>query len=176
MDPGYRHGAKLAPYLRSSGVFKCPGDKSSVQFSGRVLSRVRSISINCYMNGLETVGVNAFWQSDDFTTFRKQDDLSRATPALMFVLIDEREDSINDGYFASDLQNQLGRFTLVDFPASYHNRSANFTFADGHAESRRWTDPRTTPPLERGDLLQLNIPSLDNADVRWLQERSSVPR
>jgi prepilin-type N-terminal cleavage/methylation domain-containing protein/prepilin-type processing-associated H-X9-DG protein len=89
---------------------------------------------------------------------------------------DEREDSINDGYFASDLRNQLARFTMVDFPASYHHRTANLTFADGHAESHRWTDPRTTPPLSRGVLLQLNIPSADNPDLRWLQERTSVVR
>ena len=128
------------------------------------------------MNGLETIGVNAFWQSDDYITFRKQEDLHRASPALMFVFVDEREDSINDGYFASDLRNQQGLFTMVDFPASYHNRAANFTFADGHAESHRWTDPRTTPPLRRGVLLQLNIPSVDNPDLRWLQERTSVLR
>jgi len=176
MDPGYRHGAKLAPYLRTSGVFKCPGDKSLIPFGGQTLPRVRSISANCYMNGLETIGVNAFWQSDDYITFRKQEDLHRASPALMFVFVDEREDSINDGYFASDLRNQQGLFTMVDFPASYHNRAANMTFADGHAASRRWTDPRTTPPLQRGVLLQLNIPSADNPDLRWLQERTSVLR
>jgi prepilin-type N-terminal cleavage/methylation domain-containing protein/prepilin-type processing-associated H-X9-DG protein len=176
MDPGYRHGAKLAPYLRTSGVFKCPGDKSSVRISGQLLPRVRTMSINCYMNGLETVGVNAFWQSDSFITFRKQEDLNRVSSALMFVFVDEREDSINDGYFASDLQNQLGHYTMVDFPGSYHNRAANFTFADGHAESHRWTDPRTTPPLHAGNLLRLNVPSPDNPDLRWLQERISVPR
>lgn len=176
MDPGYRHGAKLAPYLRTSGVFKCPGDKSSVNYGGQLLPRVRSLSANCYMNGLETVGVNAFWQSDDYITFRKQEDLQRADPARMFVFIDEREDSINDGYFASDLRNQQALFTMVDFPASYHHRAANLTFADGHAESHRWTDPRTTPPLRRAVLLPLNVPSVDNADLRWLQERTSVAR
>ncbi len=175
MDPGYRHGAKLAPYLRASGVFRCPADKSRVRILGQILPRVRSMSINCYMNGLETVGVNAFWQSDAFLTFRKQEDLSLAPPALMFVFIDEREDSINDGYFASDLRNQKGRFTMVDFPASYHKRSANLTFADGHAESHRWSDPRSTPSLFPGNLLQLNIASPENTDLQWLQERIAVP-
>jgi prepilin-type N-terminal cleavage/methylation domain-containing protein/prepilin-type processing-associated H-X9-DG protein len=175
MDPGYRHGAKLAPYLRTSGVFRCPADKSHVRISGQIMPRVRTVSVNCYMNGLEVIGVNAFWQADTFITFRKQENLNRAPPSLMFVFVDEREDSINDGYFASDLRNQLGRFTMVDFPASYHNRSANFTFADGHAESHRWTDPRTTPRLRSGDLLKLNVPAPDNPDLQWLQDRISVP-
>ena len=65
----------------------------------------------------------------------------------MFVFLDEREDSINDGYFASDLENQRGQQTLVDFPGSYHHGTANLTFADGHAESQRWRDPQTNPPL-----------------------------
>jgi prepilin-type N-terminal cleavage/methylation domain-containing protein/prepilin-type processing-associated H-X9-DG protein len=176
MDPGYRHGAKLAPYLRTSAVFKCPSDKSSARISDRMLPRVRTMSVNCYMNGLETVGVNAFWQSDLFVTFRKQEDLNLASPSMMFVFIDEREDSINDGYFASDLRNQLGLYTMVDFPGSYHNRAANLTFSDGHAESHRWSDPRTSPPLRPGHLLDLNVPSPENADLRWLQERISVAR
>jgi prepilin-type processing-associated H-X9-DG protein len=176
MDPGYRHGAKLAPYLRTSAVFKCPADKSSVRIADQLFPRVRTMSINCYMNGLETIGVNAFWQSDLFVTFRKQEDLNQASTSKMFVFIDEREDSINDGYFASDLENQLGQYTMVDFPGSYHNRAANLTFADGHAESHRWTDPETFPPLRPGNLLRLNVPSPDNPDLRWLQERISLPR
>jgi prepilin-type processing-associated H-X9-DG protein len=87
------------------------------------------------------------------------------------VFVDEREDSINDGYFAMDLDNELGLHTIVDFPGSYHNEAANFTFADGHAEGHRWRDPRTRPPLVRGELLKLNVASPGNADAAWLQER-----
>jgi prepilin-type N-terminal cleavage/methylation domain-containing protein/prepilin-type processing-associated H-X9-DG protein len=176
MDPGYRHGAKLAPYLRTAGVFKCPSDRSVVTLNGAVLERVRSMAMNCYVNGLEIVGRNAFWQSDAFVTFRTESDLNLAPPSSTFVFIDEREDSINDGYFASDLENQRGHFTLVDFPASYHRNAANLTFVDGHAESRRWIDPRTSPPLLRNRLLRLNVPMVDNPDILWLQERTSVLR
>jgi prepilin-type processing-associated H-X9-DG protein len=74
------------------------------------------------------------------------------------------------------LDNKLGHQTLVDFPAAYHHRAANLTFADGHAESRRWHDPRTTPRLVRGQLLRLNVSTPNNLDALWLQERTSVRR
>jgi hypothetical protein len=46
-------------------------------------------------------------------------------------------------------------------------------FADGHAEIKRWMDPRTTPPLKRNSLIPLNVASPNNPDVAWLQERST---
>jgi prepilin-type N-terminal cleavage/methylation domain-containing protein/prepilin-type processing-associated H-X9-DG protein len=176
MDPNYRYGARLAPYLLSAQVYRCPSDRSFIVNEGRREDRVRTVSINCYMNGLEVLGVNAFWQSDAYRTFRKAGDINVTSPSFMFVFLDEREDSINDGYFASDLENKRGQQTLVDFPASYHHGAANFTFADGHAESRRWRDRQTTPPLVRGELLRLNVATPDNPDAVWLQERTSVLR
>jgi prepilin-type processing-associated H-X9-DG protein len=61
----------------------------------------------------------------------------------------------------------------VDYPASYHNGAAGLNFADGHSEIKRWLDHRTTPVLRRGQLLQLNVPSPNNRDMIWLQERST---
>ena len=49
-----------------------------------------------------------------------------------------------------------------------------FRSADGHAEVRKWLDPRTTPTLVKGQPLPLGIKSPNNPDVLWMQERSSV--
>ncbi len=174
MDPAFYHGARLAPYLLSPAVYKCPSDRSRVLTATGRVDRVRTASMNCYMNGLEVLGQNAYWQSDAFVTFRTAADLNRGSPSALFVFVDEREDSINDGYFAGDLENSQGIHTLVDFPGSYHNQSANLTFADGHAESHRWRDPQTRPPLVRGELMRLNVLTPSNPDAAWLQERTSV--
>ena len=43
-----------------------------------------------------------------------------------FVFIDEREDSINDGYFVTDMagySDKPNQWKIVDYPASYHNRA-----------------------------------------------------
>ena len=99
---------------------------------------------------------------------------------MTFVFLDMREDSINTGGFGlgmngfPDQPAQLGWGT--DWPASYHHRAGGFSFADGHAEIRRWTDPRTMPPLIKGDnalFKQGWTPSPGNEDVMWLQERAT---
>jgi prepilin-type processing-associated H-X9-DG protein len=96
---------------------------------------------------------------------------------MCWVFLDEREDGINDGWFAVDMTGydpiNPRSYQLVDFPASYHNRAAGFGFADGHAEIRVWKDPRTYPPLHFGQNLNLGQSTPNNPDVAWLQERSS---
>ena len=91
--------------------------------------------------------------------------------------MDEREDSINDGWFAVDMGGydpiSPKSYTIVDYPASYHNRAGGFTFADGHAEIRKWQDGRTTPNLKKGVPLSLGQASPNNPDVAWMQERTS---
>lgn len=94
-------------------------------------------------------------------------------------LIDEREDSINDGHFAVDMAgypNQPQSIMLVNYPASYHNKAGGLSFADGHAEIRMWIDPRTTPVLRPGQGIPLDVSSSGNRDLIWMQERSSAPR
>jgi prepilin-type processing-associated H-X9-DG protein len=92
---------------------------------------------------------------------------------MAWVLIDEREDSINDGLFQTDLKGRGASARIVDYPASYHGNAAGILFADGHAEIKKWRDPRTTPPLTPGVLIPLNVASPNNPDVAWIQERSS---
>lgn len=63
-----------------------------------------------------------------------------------------------------------------DFPAGYHNRVGGYSFADGHAEIKRWMDRRTVPPIFKGVSLfnsQEFTPSPRNPDIGWLQERST---
>ncbi|MBT5480049.1 MAG: hypothetical protein HOK45_13370, partial [Verrucomicrobia bacterium] len=64
---------------------------------------------------------------------------------------------------------------LVNTPASYHNKAATLSFADGHSEIKVWQDPRTFPPMSKKDR-PLNIASPSNRDVLWLQERSTRMR
>ena len=67
---------------------------------------------------------------------------------------------------------QPNLWRIVDFPGSYHNRAGTFSFADGHAENKKWLDERTAPPLSKQDRA-LDVASPGNKDVLWLQERST---
>ena len=78
-------------------------------------------------------------------TYTKESDLTDPVRPHI-LLLDEREDSINDGYFVVDMvgfPENGGSYKIVDYPASYHNGASTFAFADGHADIHRWTDAST---------------------------------
>jgi len=162
--------AQVGPYLKTAGVYRCPADKSIAKFGSQMLPRVRSVSANMWMNYIGSIAVG----QDTYRIFKKTSDLGTLGAANAWVYLDEREDSINDGLFQTDLKSRGAAAMIVDYPASYHNQAAGFSFADGHAEIKRWLDPRTCPVLKRGQDLDLNVRSPNNPDVQWLQERSSV--
>ena len=128
--------------------------------------------------------MNAWFDSSDvagfgpagFRIYKKLSDVVDPGPSMTWVFLDEREDSINDGEFVvgmSGYPDQPQLWRIVDFPASYHGRAGGLSFADGHAEIRKWRDERTMPVLKQGQLLPLNILSANNQDVLWLMDRTT---
>jgi prepilin-type processing-associated H-X9-DG protein len=136
-----------------------------------VRDRVRTISMNCWLSeGRLSV-------SPGYRVYKKTGDLTLPGPTETWVFMDEREDSIDDGYFAVDMTGYPDAprtINWVIYPASYHGQSAGLAFADGHSELRHWRDPRTMPPLIPGRRMPLNISSPNNEDLTWLQSHSSV--
>ncbi len=179
----------LAPYIgHSYGLFKCPADKSSVKVTagehrGERLPRVRSVSMNSWVGGnLEDVTANAlsWWQQGaaKMVLYLKLTDMADPGPSQTFVLLDEREDSINDGFWVLSMDGypNFAATKIIDYPASYHNRAAGLSFADGHSEIHKWVDPRTTPALQANGTIPLNVSSPNNRDMQWLQERCTRSR
>lgn len=161
--------SQLGSYLQTAAVYKCPSDRSVVEIRGRSQARVRSVSMNCWMNYTGSAQIG----QDRFRVFRKQSDLTDPSPDQAMVFLDERADSINDGMFQTNLKDRRHKSKLVDYPASAHNGGAGIWFADGHAQTKRWLDQRTIPAIRTGRLIQLDVPSPDNPDVAWLQEHAS---
>lgn len=164
----------ISEYIgRNSKVFKCPGDLSSVTVNGVTQPRIRSASMNSYMGENRTY-------TTGFRKFMKTSQITVPSPSKAWVITDEREDSINDAWFAVDMggfdkQNPDPQaYGLADFPASYHNGAGSFSFADGHSEVKKWGDPRTNPQLRKGNTLSMTtLPMPNNPDVQWLQERTT---
>lgn len=165
----------LMPYAGNSfAIFKCPSDKSTVVTPEGRLPRVRSMAMNNWVGGNE--GKYGGWSGPEWRVYNKLSDMKDPGPSHTWVLLDEREDSINDAFWVVDMTgypNNGRSLKMVDYPASYHNNAGTFSFADGHSEVHRWVDPRTSPKLETGALIPLNVPSPGNPDVTWLQERST---
>jgi prepilin-type processing-associated H-X9-DG protein/prepilin-type N-terminal cleavage/methylation domain-containing protein len=158
--------AQFAHYIREPAVYKCPADRSVAPAGG---GPPRARSRTMAMNGW--IGVGATPGTDDTQEYQVPRKLQEIrSPALTWTLLDEREDSIDDGAFM--VSHETGRGArLLDYPASYHQGAANFVFADGHAEARKWRDPRTRPALVRGEELKA-VSCANNPDVSWLQKGS----
>ena len=158
VGPQYVEFGSIGGYTQNPDVYRCPGDKSG---------RTRSMSMNAYMNG------TGAWNDSNYVTFRKSGEIQ--SPSQTWVFIDEREDSINDGYFAVEM---AGRYLIIDYPASYHNGSGVLTFADGHAEQHHWLEPTTAPSMQPGEHLSV-VPKFtlsDDRDMKWLSERTTMKR
>jgi prepilin-type N-terminal cleavage/methylation domain-containing protein/prepilin-type processing-associated H-X9-DG protein len=156
---------------KNAKVWKCPADQSTVKNNGVTYPRVRSISMNSWFNSTDT-----HWFGEGFRIYHKSSDLVEPGPARTFVLVDEREDSINDGELCVGMfgyPDQPQDWKLVDYPASYHNGAAGLSFADGHAEIKKWIDPRTRPPVKTATDLPLNTSSSKNPDAFWLMYHST---
>ena len=157
----------------SAGIWKCPADYTTA-FHGRekkTVPRIRSMSMNNWVGGPAWGNSGPGWR-----VYRTSSAMNDPGPSMTWVFMDEREDSINDGYFVVDMAgypNNTNAIKIVDYPASYHNRSGGLSFADGHSEIRKWKDARTIPVLRKGQNMPLDVPSRGNVDVMWMQERST---
>ncbi len=173
----------LYQYAKAPAIWKCPSDKSTVVVSSGRQSgskgRIRSMSINNFVGGQtpDYVTVVAGHYEEEVTLFTKISSIRR--PSSTWVLLDEREDSINDSVFIvgmSGIANpDYTSFTIVDYPAAYHGNAGGFSFADGHSEIKKWNDSRTAPQLKKGEFLDFNVASPNNPDVKWMRERTSEP-
>ena len=55
----------------------------------------------------------------------------------------------------------------MDKPGVSHKKGSNFAFADGHAETHQWLDPRTITAPRDPKVLP------GNRDLVWLQRHST---
>ena len=160
----YAQFGSIGPYSKNPGLYRCPGDKSLSEG----VPRVRSISMNSWVG----FGTRDWLQPPSPPNYKlnfKMSDLVNPGPSDTWVFIDEREDSINDGWFAVDMVNSV----MVDFPASYHNHAAGVAFADGHAQVRKWVDPRTNPPLNPGTPVLKSQFCPNSPDMKWFHDHTT---
>jgi prepilin-type N-terminal cleavage/methylation domain-containing protein len=168
----------LWPYCgKSIGVWHCPADPSyGINPQKQSLPRVRSYSMSNWVGGNGDDpgnGYRGYWGLDaNFEVFRKFSDMGQPGPAQTWVLLDERQDSINDGYFVVEMDGWTGSPNgseeIVDFPASYHVNAGGFAFADGHSEIHQWRDPKILHPA----VIDVT-PDPYSQDVFWMQYHST---
>jgi prepilin-type N-terminal cleavage/methylation domain-containing protein len=158
---------KLFQYNRCVSIYRCPADQG-VTIDGKVVPTLRSYSMNCFMGARDPRIGPVPKSAVDFVPFYAKDsDLPH--PDQLWVLLDEDERSINDGYFVTDPTGGV----WMDFPAMSvhrHNYSYTLAFADGHSSIWRFNDPRT---------YQVNLNRTEqpgNADLARLARATATPK
>ena len=153
--------AAFADYLKSPLVYKCPGDKSFALLRDGKHPRVRSYGATFMHRTLA-----------EFDRALRADDAVPQPPAMV-ILFGES----HPGWFLN--LDYIGAIpgAFGGFPACWHAGSGCCSFADGHAESHRWVDPRTKRPLEEriqyeGTATTVTVPSPGNLDALWLWARN----
>jgi prepilin-type N-terminal cleavage/methylation domain-containing protein/prepilin-type processing-associated H-X9-DG protein len=123
----------LYQYAPNPGVFKCPDD-----LTVHVRSYAMQPQLAFYQYGAKVDPQSANGMPG-YPPMYSDKEMGKVSAAQTIVFLDENPDSIND--------TMCGIFIIGDrwwdFPASWHSRGCNLSFADGHAEHWRWADART---------------------------------
>jgi len=115
-------------------------------------------------------GVHGHVAGKTWFTFARTTDMLNPGPAKTFVFLDEDSRSLNDAMFSvvgpyPGHQN----YTMIDWPAAYHDVGSNLAFADGHVEYHRWRDPQTQLTGSPGRVVQPG-----NVDIEWMAEHATA--
>ena len=158
----------LAPYMGGQlGVYRCPAD-SIASANGQ---RIRSYSMNSQMGNIypESRTASLTYNAGYKAYIKVNEILNCPGPSLAFVFCEENMCSMNDGY----LQVNNGSAIFPDVPGSYHVWNCGFSFADGHAELRKWE----TPVLKIAVRYGYNTASIStvsaNRDWQWFSQRAA---
>jgi prepilin-type N-terminal cleavage/methylation domain-containing protein len=166
--------AEFASYVRDPAIYKCPSDREKVQLGSGTFPRLRSYSMNAYVgwaapliSQLDPAGTPPY-NSPDYRQFDKAGDFAAAGPSQMFLFADMNPGSICHSGFV------VNPDWFYHLPFAGHDSAGVLTFADSHAETHRWTDPRTLSP----DYNLFNHFEGDarNPDLDWLLKHASVPK
>lgn len=169
----YYWSGHLGTYLKTASVFWCPADQSIGIWSGQVVPRARSFSMNNYLGPYSRtwtgqhagVAVTAAARQGNSAYPLIDKSQNIRLPANIFVFMEDHEASINDGCFFTDPDTP---YHLIKYPAGRHGWSGGLSFADGHLEVHRWRDSRTVPVTPPGQNMQLNVNLPGDEDVVWL--------
>jgi prepilin-type N-terminal cleavage/methylation domain-containing protein/prepilin-type processing-associated H-X9-DG protein len=165
--------SKIGPYTKNPGIYKCPADMYNCKEGGVSLARIRSVSMNGFIEGNAYKGEHSAGSShwyNGYWSYNKITDINNPAPANLWVFNDEHPDSINDGW---EIMNPTDLNNWTDLPASYHNGACGFGFADGHGEIKKWLEQSTKVPVDPNH--QYNgFPAPKSRDIQWIVLRSTA--
>ena len=147
--------SKFFPYTSQLSTFHCPADRSTVgagMMSGSAAGerRVRSYAMNSWVGSRY---MEDYPQRTGYRTFVKDNELGVAGASALWLLADEHELSIDDGWFLVTMDDSK---PFANYPAARHQRGFGVNYLDGHADVQKlrdpesaWTGAQTKPVSDR---------------------------
>ncbi len=166
----------LGPYIgKSTGIFKCPSDKNDCIEGGVSMPRVRSCSMNGFVDSTSYAVTAAPFNYSAYRSYVKMSSIAGNPPgpANLFVYLDEQGDTIDDAWFITD-PTSVNFFYNV--PASYHGGATGFAFADGHSEIHHWLNSQTDQPVTKTYKPGEWLKSPGSQDLKWLNTHATALR
>jgi prepilin-type N-terminal cleavage/methylation domain-containing protein/prepilin-type processing-associated H-X9-DG protein len=163
LDPQW---SSLGNYVASAKVYRCPASRVTAMEGAAYYPLARTLSMSGWM------GYNSTILNQGYQLFRKTTALAQLSASDALVFVEERDDSIDDGYFAIDMVASQ----LVNFPSAFHGGAGAVTFADGHSEIHRWRSPEVLAAQQSG------VPTVkheyqpvaaNNPDLAWLRAHAT---
>lgn len=161
--------------VAAPAVWRCPADHSTgTAPSRRKVPRPRSYSMDGWVggNGDNPPGYTDWSRETNWLVYRRLSDMTNPGPAKTWVLIDESEETINDGLFALQMTGYTGipngTEQIVDLPSARHHGAGAVGFADGHGEVHQWQDRNVLKGHTSGIMRSPKSP-----DVFWLQDHAT---
>ena len=153
------------------GIYKCPADifLSKEQKRAGFARRLRSNSMNAFFgrsdNNASSASGRSWAFSGAYRQFLRTTDVPQ--PTMTYLTLDEHPDSINDAFFVTDPAVN----NWQDRPASYHNGACGFSFADGHAEVKKWLSGASKYPVKYDYGAAKMFDAAGKLDMAWYKER-----
>lgn len=160
-----RRYALFAPFLTSVQAYKCPADRSLWPLKGKMVTQLRSYSMNSYIGTRPATLVGPLVLDSAYRVYLKAGELAGDRPSARFLFIDVNPASICTPGFGVDMAAQ----EFIHYPSSLHNGQGVLAYADNHLETHKWLDPRTRKSLPSGtEYIPHGQPSPNNADLAWI--------
>ena len=158
--------AAFSDYVRDPTLYKCPADHGLVDGA----PKVRSYALNAYLGWTLPEGGGEFLLSPRHRNFRTLNQVAAAAPAERLQFVDVAPDWLCHSAFGVAMSAMF-----YQFPTAEHGRASPLSFADGHAEVRRWQDAWTLSMARSRFVTHLNWAFQPSADLLWLREHATVP-
>jgi len=148
---------KLFPYAAAREVYHCPADLSNTNG----LPRNRSYSMNSWM-GTRYMEPGSSQKLNSYRAFVRDNELAVSGAATLWVVMDEHENTIDDGFFLVTMDDSR---PFASFPGNRHDSAYALNFADAHATVEKMRDPTFRSPQS-----QINT----NADWARLKSMTTI--